>query len=115
MAKRRLSAAWERAIRRMVAELNADLRNHRMLADPWERAIHSMVGSWRIRHSMGRRRTTKRLKKPVSSWKEFTRRAALRAKREASKPRPGTWDHWAKLRTHKLVRYVPVHRRQEEP
>jgi len=95
----------------MLAELNIDLRNHRKLADPWERAIHSMVQSWRIRHSMGRPEKAKRPKKPVRTWKEFARRAALQARQAASRPLPGTWEHWAKMRTHTPVRYVPKRKR----
>lgn len=111
MTRRCRSTGWEQAIRRMRAGLAADSRNHRMLADPWERAIHSMVQSWRIRHSMGPGRRPKHPPVVPRSWEEFVRRATQKAGTKAGQPLPGTWEYWAKLRTHTLVRYVPKRNR----
>ncbi len=107
MTKRPSSRSWARAIRRLRSRLDTDFRNHRMLADPWGRATHSMVQSWRIRHSMGPGRGPKHPPVVPRSWEEFARQAALRASAGAARPLPGTWAHWAKLRTHTLVRYIP--------
>jgi len=98
---------WISAAKRMRRQLEADRRNHEMLADPWGRAAHTMQNGWRIRLSQRGLRRPRKPRAPATTWEEAAKRMqqslASRARMQALK---GTWRYWARTRPPLSHRYV---------
>lgn len=88
---------WQRRAGNLCSRLNADHRNHVLLADPWSYRAHIIVQSWRIIASQGRLNPNLQPKTKVTTWKQSAERMKTRiqARRMSRLLDKTTWNYWA--------------------
>jgi hypothetical protein len=100
---------WRKEASSLIARLNADYRNHRMLCDPWRRAVHSMIQGWRNIESQGRLGYRPATRRSPTTWTEAVNeiKASLDAKKQSRLLDQTTWQFWARQIRPPSTRYIP--------
>ena len=104
---------WQRRAGDLCSRLNADHRNHILLADPWSYRAHIMVQGWRIIASQGRLNPKLLTQSKATTWKQSAERMRNRihSRKQSRLLDKTTWNYWANHLPQFNLRYVPKHKR----
>ena len=110
---------WQRRAGDLCSRLNADHRNHILLADPWSYRAHIIVQGWRIIASQGRLNPKLRTQSKATTWKQSAERmrSRIHSRKQSRLLDKTTWNYWANHLPQFNLRYVPKHKRplQNQP